>query len=195
MTPKRWKLNIRPRELPFRRHLARASVALIYRQSEDAGVELLFIQRARKEGDPWSGHMAFPGGRMQPEDANPRATAERETLEETGVDLARNGYFQARLSDLLTRQHSRWRPMVVTPYVYEWRGPQTVSPNHEVEKLLWISLDYLAAKENQGKILWRTRLGTLKLPCCRYQDHCIWGLSYSMLQDLLAQIFSDKVQS
>jgi len=186
VTPKRWKLNMRPRELPLRRRLARASVALIYRQAEDGGVELLFIQRARREGDPWSGDMAFPGGRMQPEDATPRAVAERETLEETGVDLTRHGHFQARLSDLVTRQHNRWRPMVVTPYVYEWRGPQAVSPNHEVEQMVWISLDYLAAKENQSRLPWRTPLGTLKLPCCRYQGYCIWGLSYSMLQELLA---------
>lgn len=186
MTPKRWQLNMRPRELPFRRRLARASVALIYRRSEDDSVELLFIQRARREGDPWSGDMAFPGGRMQPEDATPRAAAERETLEETGVDLISHGHFQARLSDLITRQHSRWRPMVITPYVYEWRGPQAVSPNHEVAQMVWISLDYLATKENQSKLLWRTRLGTLKLPCCRYQGYCIWGLSYSMLQELLA---------
>ncbi|SHK28434.1 8-oxo-dGTP pyrophosphatase MutT, NUDIX family [Marinobacter antarcticus] len=177
---------MRPRELPLRRRLARASVALIYRQAEDGGVELLFIQRARREGDPWSGDMAFPGGRMQPEDATPRAVAERETLEETGVDLTRHGHFQARLSDLVTRQHNRWRPMVVTPYVYEWRGPQAVSPNHEVEQMVWISLDYLAAKENQSRLPWRTPLGTLKLPCCRYQGYCIWGLSYSMLQELLA---------
>ena len=135
MTPKRWQLNMRPRELPFRRRLARASVALIYRQSEDCGVELLFIQRARREGDPWSGDMAFPGGRMQPEDASPRAAAERETREETGVDLISHGHFQTRLSDLVTRQHSRWLPMVITPYVYEWRGPQAVSPNHEVAKI------------------------------------------------------------
>ncbi|WP_417543711.1 NUDIX hydrolase [Marinobacter sp.] len=186
MTPKRWKLNMRPHELPFRRRLARASVALIYRQTEDGGVELLFIQRARRAGDPWSGDMAFPGGRMQPEDATPRAAAERETLEETGVDLVRHGHFQARLSDLITRQHSRLRPMVITPYVYEWRGAQAVSPNHEVAQMVWISLDYLAAKENQSKLLWRTRLGTLKMPCCRYQGYCIWGLSYSMLQELLA---------
>ncbi|MFO8142757.1 MAG: CoA pyrophosphatase [Marinobacter sp.] len=161
-------------------------MALIYRQSEDGGVELLFIQRARREGDPWSGDMAFPGGRMQPEDASPRATAERETLEETGVDLRRHGRFQGRLSDLITRHHSRWRPMVVTPYVYQWRGTQPVTLNHEVEQVVWISLDYLAAKENQSRLPWRTPLGTINLPCCRYQNYCIWGLSYSMLQELLA---------
>lgn len=182
----RWASNLRPHKIPFRRRLARAAVALIYRKTEDGRIELLFIQRARREGDPWSGDMAFPGGRMQAEDATPRATAERETLEETGIDLIHHGRFQARLSDLITRRHNRWRPMVVTPYVYEWRGPKAVSMNHEVERVVWIPLDYLAAPENQGSLPWRTPLRTLNMPCCRYQGYCIWGLSYSMLQELLA---------
>ncbi len=186
MPSKRWAQTLRPRELPFRRRLTRAAVALVYRQTEDAGAELLFIQRARREGDPWSGDMGFPGGRMQPEDATPRAAAERETREETGVDLICHGRFRARLSDLVTRHHSRWRPMVVTPYVYEWQGKQPVTLNHEVEQAVWIPLDYLAARENQSRLPWRTPIGTLNLPCCRYQDCCIWGLSYSMVQELLA---------
>lgn len=167
--------------------MTRASVALIYRQHEGTGAELLFIQRARREGDPWSGDMAFPGGRMQPEDDTPRAAAERETLEETGMDLSRHGRFRARLSDLITRHHSRWRPMVVTPYVFEWRGTQEVSLNHEVQRLVWVPLAYLAAKENHSSLPWRTPLGTLQMPCCRYRDHCIWGLSYSMMKELLVQ--------
>jgi 8-oxo-dGTP pyrophosphatase MutT (NUDIX family) len=180
-----WARTLRPQKLPFRRRLTRASVALIYRKADDGGVELMFIQRARRQGDPWSGDMGFPGGRMQPEDATPRAAAERETLEETGVDLLRHGRFQARLSDLITRHHSRWRPMVVTPYVYQWHGTQPVTLNHEVEQIVWVPLDYLAARENQSRLPWRTPVGTLNLPCCRYQDYCIWGLSYSMLQELL----------
>jgi len=176
---------VKPRKLPFRRRVTRASVALIYRQTETGTRELLFIQRARRQGDPWSGDMAFPGGRLQPDDVSTRAAAERETLEETGVDLSRHGHFRARLSDLLTRHHSRWRPMVVTPYVYEWQGPQAVELNHEVQQVVWVPLDYLGDRENQGRRPWRTRFGTFNMPCCQYRDHCIWGLSYSMLQELL----------
>ena len=190
MPNNRWAQILRPRELPFRRRLTRASVALIYRRSDNGNAELLFIQRARREGDPWSGDMAFPGGRIQANDATPRAAAERETLEETGIDLISHGLFQARLSDLITRHHSRWRPMVVTPYVYEWTGTQPETPNHEVEQTVWISRDYLAARENQGRLPFRTPLGTLNMPCCRYQGYCIWGLSYSMLQELLSSDFA-----
>lgn len=166
--------------------MARASVALIYRHCGDGEAELLFIQRARREGDPWSGDMAFPGGRMQGDDGSPSAAARRETLEETGLDLGQHGHFRGRLSDLLTRRHSQWRPMVVTPYVYEWRGPDDADLNHEVERLVWIPLSHLAAADNQSVRLWRSPLGALRMPCCRYRDYCIWGLSYSMLQDLLS---------
>ncbi|WP_081849497.1 NUDIX hydrolase [Marinobacter nitratireducens] len=186
-TPHKRRFSLRPQKIPLRRHLTRASVALIYRQREDGRQDLLFIQRAHRAGDPWSGDMAFPGGRMQPDDSSPRAAAERETLEETGIDLARHGRFRARLSDLITRHHSRWRPMIVTPYVYEWSGPQTMTLNHEVENTVWVPMDYLAASENQGTLTWSTPLGALHLPCCRYQGYCIWGLSYSMLQELLKQ--------
>lgn len=178
--------KLRPRELPFRRRLTRAAVALIYRHSEENDIEILFIQRARRKGDPWSGDMAFPGGRLQSNDATPRAAAERETLEETGINLKRSGRFHARLSDLVTREHNRWRPMVVTPYVYEWKGTHPEALNHEVEETVWISLDYLADPDNHSTLPFRTPLGTLNLPCCRYQGYCIWGLSYSILREWLA---------
>ena len=63
-----------------------AAVALILRESR-RGPEVLFIERAQREGDPWSGHMAFPGGRLDMGDADARATAERETVEEVGLSL------------------------------------------------------------------------------------------------------------
>src|SRR5262245_28580055 len=62
-----------------------ASVALIVRGRADLGV--LLIKRAKREGDPWSGHMALPGGRRDPKDASLIETAAREAREETGVDL------------------------------------------------------------------------------------------------------------
>lgn len=177
-----WVRVLRPREFPFRRQLVRATVALIYRVDDAGERELLFIQRAQRDGDPWSGDMAFPGGRMEVGDVSPRAAAEREALEETGLDLAAHGRFEARLPDLVTRQHSRWRPMVVTPYVYRWCGPGDSALNHEVENLVWIPVSELAVPENQSTLLWQTRLGRIRLPCIRYQGYCIWGLSYSMLK-------------
>lgn len=178
---------LRPSEIPFRRHLARATVALVYQFDHLGEKELLFIQRAQRNGDPWSGDMAFPGGRMEARDANPGSAAEREALEETGMDLAVHGRFERRLPDLVTRQHSRWRPMVVTPYVYQWCGPGDSALNHEVDNLVWIPVAELAAPENRSTLRWRTRFGSIRLPCIRYRDYCIWGLSYSMLRAFMRQ--------
>ena len=175
----------RPQKLPFRRHVTRAAVALIHRD-EPGREALLFIQRARREGDPWSGDMAFPGGRLQQGDTSSRDTAMRETLEETGLDLYQSGHYQTRLSDLLTRHHSRWRPMVVTPHVFRWRGGSKLILNHEARTGVWIPLDYLRAQENLATLQVSTPVGRLTFPCCRYQGYCIWGLSYSMMQEFLS---------
>ena len=50
-------------------------------------LELLFMKRSSRGGDPWSGNVSFPGGKAEPEDASPCATAVRETMEEVGLDI------------------------------------------------------------------------------------------------------------
>ena len=55
--------------------------------------ELLFIRRASRVGDRWTGHVAFPGGKMESVDQDDRATSMRETLEEIGLDLSAKDSF------------------------------------------------------------------------------------------------------
>ncbi|MDX1804589.1 MAG: CoA pyrophosphatase [Alcanivorax sp.] len=179
-----WLRKLRPHKLPFRRHVSRAAVALIYRRHEGRE-ELFFIQRAQRAGDPWSGDMAFPGGRLQAGDTSSRDTAMRETLEETGLDLCRHGQYRGRLSDLLTRHHSRLAPMVVTPHVFAWQGDDHFTLNHEAQHGVWIPLAVLGNPAHRSTVVLRPPLGRLRLPCCRYQGHCIWGLSFSMMQEFL----------
>lgn len=181
-----WFKPLRPRKLPFRRYVYRASVALLLREGSTGGPELMFIERARRPGDPWSGDMAFPGGRLQADDVSAQYTAIRETCEETGLDIETQGEYIGRLADLLTRHHSRLRPMVVSPYVFHWRGPAEPDLNHEVASVVWVPLAVFRDPEKQGKRPWRTRWGTLEMPCSFYRGHCIWGLSYAMVQDLLS---------
>lgn len=50
--------------------------------------EILFIKRAARKGDRWTSHVALPGGRRDPEDADDQAAAIRETVEEVGIDLS-----------------------------------------------------------------------------------------------------------
>ena len=63
--------------------LRRAAVVMLL----TPGRRVWFVQRAERAGDPWSGHVAFPGGHEEPGDVDLRHTARRETWEEVGVDL------------------------------------------------------------------------------------------------------------
>ena len=116
-----------------------AAVAVIVREV-DGVPEVLFIERAKREGDPWSGHMAFPGGRLDPADEDARNAAERETLEEVGVSLA-GAEALGRLDDL--RGHpaaAQSGAAVISAFVYHVADPGPLKPNREVEQAFWFPL-------------------------------------------------------
>ncbi len=158
----------------------RAAVAAIVRD-HGAGAEALFIQRARDERDPWSGHMAFPGGRVEPDDDGPRAAAERETREEVAVDLSAAAYL-GRLDDLQAWAGGRAIPLIVRPHVYRLDGPVELRPNEEVDDTVWIPLTPLVRGDHDAEMPWK--YGDVMLPCYRVEQFTIWGLTYRMLSNL-----------
>lgn len=178
-------MRLRPRKLPFRKYTVRSAVAVIYRNSKAKGPELLLIERAQREGDPWSGHMAFPGGKVQANDANTLSAAIRETWEEIGLDINLSAQYKGRLTDLLTRRHNHLRPMVVTPYLFELLDEVELNFNHEVADTVWIPFDFFIDKSNRSSMKWKAGSVNLKMPCYYYQNKCIWGLTYLMLKDLI----------
>jgi 8-oxo-dGTP pyrophosphatase MutT (NUDIX family) len=162
---------------------SRAAVALILRGAESgaAGVpEVLLIERARHPEDPWSGHMAFPGGRVDPSDPHPRAAAERETLEEVGLSLA-GAETLGRLDDLEGRHAGRPLPLVISGWVYHLKEPAPLAINHEVETALWVPLARLVDPRSQ--VEYPTPIGAY--PGILVGDperHVVWGLTYRFLE-------------
>lgn len=119
-----------------------AAVALILRDGLN-GAEILFIERARHDGDPWSGQMAFPGGRREAGDPTPLETARRETLEEVGIDLSRSSNI-GRIDDLVAPPASPAHGLVVSCHAFEVRESTPIHLNNEVRNTIWIPVAWLS---------------------------------------------------
>lgn len=181
----------RPRKKWYRRFLKRSAVALIMRDTS-AGVEVLMIKRADREGDPWSGHMAFPGGRADDVDDNNLHTARRETWEEIGLDTHIHTECLGRLSDVLSQSHRGRDAMVITPYVFTMEQAPELNPNHEVAEIIWLPLSFIADTSNRQRMSWKVKKISIDLPCYFYKERRIWGLSLMMLDELTASIANEK---
>ena len=168
----------------YRRFCKRSAVALILHQGS-RGLDVMMIKRAEREGDPWSGHMAFPGGKAESSDNNNYHTATRETWEEVGFNLNENAMSMGRLSDVMFTHHRRGRPMVITPYVFTVDEKPEFQINQEVAEVVWVPLAFLVDRNNRETMRWQRKSLSLNLPCYFYQDRRIWGLSLSMIDELL----------
>ena len=163
-----------------------AAVALIFHEPPGSGSpELLFIERAVREGDPWSGQMAFPGGRRDAADRDLAETAARETREEVGVPLpAPLGRLDDFSNDRQARLLAKVRRVRVTPYVYELPERPRLSVNREVASAVWIPLDWIldpasASSYELGLPGWRGAF-----PAFAFDGHTVWGITYRILEGL-----------
>ena len=176
-----------PQSMPgrFEAHRGCAAVALILVGPEDR-LKLCMIRRAEKSGDPWSGHMALPGGRFSPEDADLRVTAERETHEEVGLRLD-PAQRLGSLAPLAIRLSGRDQPLELFSTVY-YLGPAVpaLTLNHEVAEAYWMPLAHPWEVGNATHLQLSADGTTLYYPAIRFQDQMIWGITLRVLT-----LFSD----
>ena len=168
----------------------RAAVAITVR-SGVSGPEILMIQRAVRQGDPWSGHMGFPGGRKEESDASDMACAKRETREEIGFDLDIHGELVCQLSDVNTGWRADRPEMLVAPFVFKVGSTPVFELNHEVDDTLWVPLSFLLNDANRSRHQWDWRGEVLESDAFTFDDRLIWGLSLMMIDELL-QIIADR---
>ncbi len=179
-------LASRPATLIRESVASRAAVAVLLREGP-AGLEILFIRRAEDPRDPWSGHMAFPGGRAEPDEAL-RVTAGRETLEEIGVDLDGAADFLGTLDEV--RAMARMQPLslAITPFVYRLRGDPAATLGPEVRSLHWLPLDDLLGPGRRSRYEYEHDGILLEFPCLRVEELVIWGLTYRMFLGLQERV-------
>ena len=156
-------------------------MAVILRET-NGETDILFIKRAEKEGDPWSGHMAFPGGHREDQDPDLRGAAIRETQEEIGLDLSGAGYL-GPLDQQRAMPRGRPLNMLIAPHVFELSGDPAFTPNYEVDEVVWTRLGPLISGERHD---WESRpmagTPTVFNGYRLERGHFVWGLTYRMLK-------------
>jgi 8-oxo-dGTP pyrophosphatase MutT (NUDIX family) len=160
-----------------------AAVAVVVRAQPE--LELLLIKRARSERDPWSGHMALPGGRRDASDDDLLMTAVRETLEETGVDLDVRGRSLGRL-DVVAPSSPRLPKLTISPFVFGV-GPDVHASvaSQEIEQVYWVPLAELRDPASHATVDIPLPGGTRPFPCYEVVGEIVWGLTHRILTQFL----------
>jgi 8-oxo-dGTP pyrophosphatase MutT (NUDIX family) len=159
-----------------------AAVAAVFRVVDEP--ELLFIKRAEVERDPWSGHIAFPGGRHEPHDRTLADTAIRETQEELALELHESSLI-GRLDDLAPRNVSL-PPIIVRPFVAIVSPDVVLVPSHEVASTFWVPLSILRDPTTQAEHVMTVNDVRARFPAYRVDEHLVWGMTERIVRQLLS---------
>lgn len=162
-----------------------AAVALVLRGTSLSDSELLFIRRAVRVGDPWSGQVAFPGGRQEPIDATLEATARRETLEELTLNLTDDAHLLGVLDDLRPRA-AALPSIAVRPYVFRLTRAVSVVPNAEVHSTFWAPLSALRDPAMATEHVFDRGGSRFRFPAYRWGEDVVWGMTERIVTQLLA---------
>jgi 8-oxo-dGTP pyrophosphatase MutT (NUDIX family) len=140
-------------------------------------LEILFVKRAERSSDPWSGQTALPGGKRNPEDENLKETVIRETFEETGINLLENCIFLGVMDPL----RSIKRPeMKIIPFIFLQKKKQKIELNEELTGYFWIKLVELTRKKSVFKYKLKDH------PAYIIKSQVIWGLTRKIVDNLLS---------
>lgn len=164
-----------------------AAVVIVLRAALHGELEVLFIKRATREDDPWSGQIALPGGRFDPDDASLESTAVRETFEEVAIDLRRDGELLGALSELRPRTPVL-PPVIVRPYVALLKSEVMLNPSDEIAELFWAPLDVILDARHTRNTEIHIRGMVINRDAIHYRGHVIWGMTEQILRDFAETI-------
>lgn len=163
-----------------------AAVTAVLRPGEttDGSLELLLIERVERTEDPWSGHIALPGGRREEGDPDLLTTAFRETAEEVGIALDPAAHLLGALDEVRPGTR-RLPPLVISPFVAAVSvGTEPRPDPHEVATALWVPIDELRSEGAASQVRYERDGMNLIFPSLHYQGWEIWGLTHRILLQL-----------
>ena len=139
------------------------------------------IKRADRVGDPWSGQVAFPGGKAQEGDSTLKETAIRETREEVGIDLGQDADFLGYFTPFRTHTGT----LDVFPLVFLLKKKVEVRPNEEVSSYRWVKLEKLTTEQARSSYGVDAGGQTREMPALLVDGYVVWGLTYRIISSIL----------
>jgi len=157
-----------------------AVVAILLWDELGRGLQTLLVQRAEREGDPWSGQIGLPGGRVKQGVETPRTALHREVEEEVGINLEEVG---VELGSLSVGHPMRRMEMRVQPWVYGLKAKPKVSLGSEIADSFWVNLSELPSKMQMTEIMIRKEPRSVE--SYLVDGKVVWGFTYRVLTELL----------
>ena len=145
------------------------------------------IKRSERADDPWSGHMALPGGGRNAADADLLDTALRETAEEVGIRIGRDAVLGEL--DAVHPRSTRLPSVVVAPFVAVTDPDAVAEPDpREVQTAVWVPLSALRDPAAVSELVLELGDFTRKFPSIVYGEYTIWGLTHVILSQFLEAV-------
>ncbi len=170
-------------EAPQERH---AAIAIVIRPQPFEDV--LFMVRAPRAEDPWSGQVSFPGGHREDSDQNLLHTAQRETMEEVGLDLDRLAVPVGRLPDLQASARGRRVPLLVTPFVFVQQAQGTMQLGPEASHAFRVPLRPMLNGELDARKTIASAELTKHYPAWQHESWLVWGMTHHIMSGLLDEL-------
>ena len=151
---------------------ANAAVSLILKPAIK-DYEVLFVKRVERQSDPWSGQIAFPGGKRDLRDRTLKDTIIREVFEETNIKLKKTNFLGV-LKIIYSEPNTNFK---ILPFIALLKKNPIIKLNkNELDSFFWIS--YKKIKRNKGFVGARNK----KVPAYIFGENIVWGVTYNILE-------------
>ena len=160
-------------------HTQLTKAAILVALTDESVPRILFTRRASHLSSH-GGEVAFPGGKQEPDDKDLMTTALREAEEEVNLKpqevtlLGKSGAVVSRLG------------IEVTPIIGKVQPNVVLTANaDELDRIFWVPLPFFMDSNNLQYDHWQYGEKTYSIPFYHYQGYKIWGLTATMLVELL----------
>ena len=89
------------------------------------------------------------------------------------------------LSDVNTGWRKDRPEMLVTPFIFQVTELPELTPNHEVDDVVWVPLHFLLDEANREPLEWEWKGQKMETDSYLYASYRIWGLSLMMIDEMM----------